>query len=116
MRISDWSSDVCSSDLHERRRRAHQQRVYVDRERLHEALLRRMLYLGRGGRVRTGALAGLVGIDAAFHTPLDRQAEHRAEPGMQAEEIGSASSREKVGQDVSIPGVAVSKKKKTKNN
>src|SRR3546814_10604590 len=44
-----------------------------------------MLYLGRGGRVRTGALAGLVGIDAAFHTPLDRQAEHRAEPGMQAE-------------------------------
>src|SRR3546814_8111146 len=44
---------------HERRRRAHQQGVDVDRERLHEALLRRMLHLGRRGRVRTGALPGL---------------------------------------------------------
>src|SRR3546814_6315432 len=61
------------------RHRAHQQGVDVDRERLHEALLRRMLHLGRRGRVRTGALPGLVGVDAALDTPLHRQAEHRAE-------------------------------------
>src|SRR3546814_16079233 len=101
MRISEWSSDVCSSDLlaggedQECGRRADQHGVEIDRERLHVALLGRMRDLGRCRRVRTGALAGLVGVDAALDAPFDGQAEHRAERGMRAE----SSEERRVGKE-----------------
>src|SRR3546814_21075053 len=98
MRISDWSSDVCSSDL--------------------EPLARHIrtdigLILVVGGEDLDLALAGL-GVILGGH--LRRQ--HRAgalEIGIDARlKIGRASCRERVCQYVSISVVAVSLKKKEK--
>src|SRR3546814_17693809 len=111
MRISEWSSDVCSSDLlaggedQECGRRADQHGVEIDRERLHVALLGRMRDLGRCRRVRTGSLAGLVGVYAALDAPFDGQA---------------SSERVVLGRSVSVRvefgGCRIIQKKITNNN
>src|SRR5699024_1909661 len=75
-------------DDDERGRAAHQQGVDVDGEGLGEALLGRVRDLGGRGRVRAGALTGLVGVDAALHAPLDGQPDDRAEDRLDAEGAG----------------------------
>src|SRR3546814_18985004 len=55
MRISDWSSDVCSSDLPDRLARAEHQRAGVDIRDIAEAL-----GLGLDKRARRRADAGIV--------------------------------------------------------
>src|SRR3546814_17163087 len=87
MRISDWSSDVCSSDLDGERRRAD------------------CGCAGKGvGNWRHGKLPLCRSSRIA---PDLRQAD-------QASKIGRASCRERVCQNVSISVVAVSLKKKSK--
>src|SRR3546814_4560819 len=85
MRISDWSSDVCSSDLGDERRQPR---------------------AGRALRVEhQPQFRGLAG-DRRPHPP-DESRDGRGE-------IGRASCRERVCKYVSILGVGVSLKKKTK--
>src|SRR3546814_16189900 len=90
MRISDWSSDVCSSDLRT-----------GDRQR-------------RARRVAAVAASEIMGCSAA---PAGHPARHaRSQPDqplLDRHEIGRASCRERVGQYVSISVVAVSLKKTT---
>src|SRR3546814_12740085 len=109
MRISDWSSDVCSSDLAFDLALA--EAVAVLRDALGHAVAHE--------RGRRGAAGG----DA--HPAADHGAAQRGypelrkdRPGLQHHlriEIGRASCRERVCQDVVIPVVAVSYKKQ-KNN
>src|SRR3546814_12459880 len=97
MRISDWSSDVCSSDLFvagkldEARQRGRQHQTLADQ----------------------------------FAAPLRLQVEHKAEALVRHErkgmrridrQIGSASRRARVCQYVSIPVVALSLKQKQKSS
>ena len=58
---------------------AHQQRIDIDGEGLHQSLFHGMRHLGRARHDGTGALSGLVGVDAALHTPRHRVAEDAAE-------------------------------------
>src|SRR3546814_15769126 len=105
MRISDWSSDVCSSDLTEQQfpgihvhgvGNAHQPRrfdvldVHLVRAPIADRRFRRLGASGYPGRMQ-----------AEFGHPL---------------EIGRASCRERVCQYVWIPVVAVSLKKKHTTN
>src|SRR3546814_16381879 len=105
MRISDWSSDVCSSDL----------RVAVGQaapEEQHGA------DSGGDGEVADGLVAEPV-IAGAFLDDVFETAEKQAHRG-KAEEVkaleqnGRASCRERECQYVEISVVAVSLKKKTK--
>src|SRR3546814_11180095 len=94
MRISDWSSDVCSSDLIDdpADRQGHQ---YADRQcRDKEADDQRLLQCNH-----------------RCDTQPNRNHEDRRIDDLLAE-IGRASCRERVCQDVEIAGVAVSSKKK----
>src|SRR3546814_14682253 len=92
MRISDWSSDVCSSDLEMptlsalHRRQWHRHLGY----RVHHGRERRTLYLRR---------------------QYQHQLQQRCRGGRRAIQIGRASCRERVCQYVSISVVAVSLKK-----
>src|SRR3546814_20846626 len=102
MRIRDWSSDVCSSDLHGQRRggqhAAHNASAY-------RILAGRACPRGNGQRDHTqneGERCHQNGAETqacSFDGGLD-------------DEIGSASGRERVCQYVSIDWVAVSIKKK----
>src|SRR3546814_12993538 len=99
MRISDWSSDVCSSDLHLGRRLV--ERGAVDDRIgggfvLHQPIVDAVLVRQRRGLVPAGGL---------------RKGFARAE-SMPGTEIGRASCRERVCQYVYILVVAVSLKKK----
>src|SRR3546814_11917568 len=104
MRISDWSSDVCSADLPGVRPRLSPSgsRLGVDEQ------LDLDVPVGRIGRVdadlaeRTGQLEEV--LPAADRLPAARRP-HGAE-------IGRASSRERVWQSVSLSVVAVSLKTK----
>src|SRR3546814_5195909 len=91
MRISDWSSDVCSSDLPARRFGFAQRRQQL---------------------TRLAQRADLFGAHAPCH-PLGRAEQIRQyrHGGFLAVEIGSASCRERVCPYVSISVVAVSLKK-----
>src|SRR3546814_20168319 len=89
MRISDWSSDVCSSDLFGDLHRHHQLMVNPLSPRRHD---------GRGERI--GFLRSLRTAIGSFHA--------RIHPS----QIGRASCRERVCQYVSISVVAVAFKKK----
>src|SRR3546814_16871850 len=98
MRISDWSSDVCSSDL-----------LQVDAAGVEgDALADQRMRLGI---TRAGVLEhdepGRIGRTA-------RDREQRAHAQL-FHEIGRASCRERVCQYVSISVVAVSLKKQNKN-
>src|SRR3546814_13423036 len=104
MRISDWSSDVCSSDLIEmrdlRRAGALEQRGEIDRpgaDRGHRLIFLHVLDV-EGIKTRRQAIDQLSGV----------------RPGMDGPEIGRASCRESVCQYVSISVGAVSLKKKQK--
>src|SRR3546814_16083160 len=97
MRISDWSSDVCSSDLPAARRRA-------DRDRLH--LGHRRGHVG-DRRERRDALDRVVARDDRGQPEIGIGGD-----GRDMLEIGRASCRERVCQYVSISVVAVSLKKK----
>src|SRR3546814_20817510 len=91
MRISDWSSDVCSSDLLRRRQQ---------------------LILAEGGHQRL-ARGVMTGIAAAVGDRLlDGSQIAAPQPVVVIEEIGRASCRESVCQYVSISVVAVTLKKK----
>src|SRR3546814_14360600 len=104
MRISDWSSDVCSSDLDRDAARADGgervvcARVVVEEDR------------GPIG----GEVVGVEPVPAHQHR-IDRYPAHACDEAAQLprdlREIGSASCRESVCQYVYIPVVAVSVKK-----
>src|SRR3546814_18074545 len=92
MRISDWSSDVCSSDLHD---------VHGKADNQHRCPL--LLPVGPG-------CDGSGHREQSGQRDADRQyPQHRGGVG---EQIGRASCRERVCQYVSISVVAVSLKKK----
>src|SRR3546814_14348965 len=122
MRISDWSSDVCSSDL---------RALQADAgERLQASELFHLYRRGEpGGAV--GQVEGTAGgdsrragvslqvvdiepqageVEAAGEAQRQRVAEHLVDS-----EIGTASCRERVCQYVTISGVAGSLKKKKTN-
>ena len=69
----------------ERGCRAHKQCARIYRERLHEALLRRVRHLGGRRRLRTRALTCLVGVNAALHAPHDGRPQHPREHGLPVE-------------------------------
>src|SRR3546814_13410654 len=115
MRISDWSSDVCSSDLprprhpHQRRDRHHQpvdfaaEQGGVDRAVAIEIPFEREVVVGRLGRAQ-------IRIACRTRTVADlRQVARQVEIGI--EKIGRASCRERVCQYVSISVVDVTLKK-----
>src|SRR3546814_5055352 len=99
MRISDWSSDVCSSDLADQRRA-------LDRGG-HLAVLDQVGLRGREHELAAGdvdlAAAEIDGVEAALH---------RGDDLLRLAEIGRASCRESVCQYVEISVVAGSLKKK----
>src|SRR3546814_12614407 len=121
MRISDWSSDVCSSDLRLAGRHHWSQALLPDLDgRVHGRLdsLRHVDLLADADRIsrtarhrRWRAAAGLA-IDTRRYLSC-RPA--RPGAGDLRPEIGRASCREGVCQFVWITVVAVSLKKKTKN-
>src|SRR3546814_11713593 len=94
MRISDWSSDVCSSDLHDDRDdRAHRNLARVeqietaDDEREARKLLAERREVDRGGAgAATHRLRSRAGID-----PLEPLAEHLALGGAALERFGRAA-------------------------
>src|SRR3546814_18142124 len=102
MRISDWSSDVCSSDLVERVARAYRRREQVL------------------AGLQATRLAGELGGDREQHRLADHPGVRQLvrdllEPGAARHHhgIGRAACRERVCQYVSISVGAVSLKKKT---
>src|SRR3546814_16084626 len=110
MRISDWSSDVCSSDLPTRPRRGC-----------------RDLGLARGGTSRArGRRPARRAVPALAAVPVDHPATRHAgslgrgvltERGQSgAAQLGRESCRENVCHYVEISVVTVSLKKKTNNN
>src|SRR3546814_19907035 len=132
MRISDWSSDVCSSDLDmsppakRLRGRRNQMQWLLDQltEALDEQSLMQMPAIKPA--LHAAMLEDWNALDAAWQ---QRDDEAPAFYGLAAilrrlsieqaggDEVGSASGRERVGQSVWIPVVAVSIKNKkcTKN-
>src|SRR3546814_19786390 len=120
MRISDWSSDVCSSDLDSERQRIPREGLAHHREgQAYQSVGAHLQQYasedGRGGPRR---------VDMRRRQPsvhrkqgrLDAKTEHEAEehqPCAQIQEIGRASCRERVCQYGMISVVAVSIKKKT---
>src|SRR3546814_18153630 len=102
MRISDWSSDVCSSDL------------FLMQSELSQApsrAQRDMPY--RDLDVDAGVEhMQLMGVRYYLARTPEAQAAAEANPDL-TEKIGRASCRERVGQDVEISGVAVEIKTKT---
>src|SRR3546814_6064236 len=108
MRISDWSSDVCSSDLE---RRVNDQQTIVRREMREQRVLQ---HFGIGGRFDDPGSRHRAHAVAEF---LQRRIDGGGGGGAFgiveiATEIGRASCRERVGQYVYISVVAVSLKKK----
>src|SRR3546814_1101526 len=101
MRISDWSSDVCSSDLVvEARRVAPEIPVLPTRKACRGVaaaltLLAPVVRLGRGG-----ACPHVIGTLDAMARVIDRVASDRPLPGGDAVEIGRASCRDRVCQYV----------------
>src|SRR3546814_13343568 len=127
MRISDWSSDVCSSDLHGFRFRKLREFVHHEADGFRPHCATTLVFLPRAigeevsakhfiekrGDVGEGLSFGLVDADVE----RDRQpfagvdVAHAAQIHA-GEEIGRAAGRERVCQYVWISVVAVSLKKK----
>src|SRR3546814_20502166 len=101
MRISDWSSDVCSSDLRHGMQRAQ--------------VVAQPPAVGHADFRPAGLQYQYLGADAARigHDEANQPAEQGAAEG-QAGQIGRASCRERGCQYVSISVVAVALKKKIK--
>src|SRR3546814_15090977 len=100
MRISDWSSDVCSSDLLER--------LQLQLDIVGEIILRRQVDIGRAADLAIGAAVRLVIARAVAKIGAQREAPF-FEPQRSARgpfrqpdqvEIGRASCRERVCQYV----------------
>src|SRR3546814_11551569 len=114
MRISDWSSDVCSSDLKDDLRRFDpmlrgQHALEVAAERIGIAV--RFAQRRRGSLQRTRAWV----VRVLVRSQLDQARRSIAPPQRhQVMQIGRASCRESVCQYVKISGGAVSLKKKTR--
>src|SRR3546814_14917405 len=102
MRISDWSSDVCSSDLIFACRQPAVEHVHLP------------LHLHRIAIDRIFLLDGRIGIEMAEAAAQKGRAAHLPHQPRQRQ-IGSASSRERVGQYVKISLVAGQLKKKNKH-
>src|SRR3546814_19315183 len=101
MRISDWSSDVCSSDLEDER---------GERNVVGDAALARLLPVGEGaaGRAhdfeRAGDARRIGGVEASCSIRVGRG---------QRGKIGRAVRRERVWQYVYVAAVALSMTQKT---
>src|SRR3546814_14443574 len=109
MRISDWSSDVCSSDLHPNAP-AQQQAPHVQR-----AAPPTPTSLRTGPDVTVAEAAGRLVLAWQEASEHGNEAKTRIERA-DAEKIGRASGRERVCQDGWISGVAVPLKKTTRYN
>src|SRR3546814_19312775 len=105
MRISDWSSDVCSSDLH-----ALVDYLVADAGRPEDAARTVEAVVARHGRL--DVLVNNAG--AATVMPLQQASYEKVMAILAVNEIGRAACRERGCQDVSISVVAVELKKKTK--
>src|SRR3546814_16307839 len=103
MRISDWSSDVCSSDLQSLSRLA----IAAGWE-----LLLSFRQCAASGRCGAGLYNNRPGAPCGAGGPLGARPANSLSVCF---EIGRASCRERVGQYVSISVVAVSLKKNTKH-
>src|SRR3546814_12308106 len=114
MRISDWSSDVCSSDLRDERLQGHIVTPAPTTERL--LSIQRMVADQLGDKLPDFEVDALraIPVQAGGLYPISDV--WYIEPGMAApdrlREIGSAACRGRVGQFVSICVVAGSLKKK----
>ena len=75
------------AQAHERRGRADKQRVDEHGQHLHKTLLGRVRDVGRGGRVRRRAHAGLIGVQAALDAPHDARTGEAAERRLEIERI-----------------------------
>src|SRR3546814_17041963 len=105
MRISDWSSDVCSSDL----------RVLIPLGAL-LAIIVAFLLLRTPDTDRAAMIAKYGGAHAAFAAGPAGQRIHYRDQGARdgpVMQIGRAACRDRAGQYVSIAVVAGSLKKKT---
>src|SRR3546814_17867818 len=130
MRISDWSSDVCSSDLEEKSKAQRElvpasfvegpggaqqrlqqrlpERQAAEQHRREDELDDRRLHLDEGVVVQPQGQAAEDADDGRGDQRHGRNA------ALKDQEIGKASCRERVCQYVSISVVAVSLKKKIK--
>src|SRR3546814_15298966 len=108
MRISDWSSDVCSSDLLNLSDTALFMSVVILGGVALQWPLGRLSDRFDRHRVIVGTLVGVTATSLAIALT--------GAPGLllMGLEIGRASCRERVGQYVLIPGVAVTLKKQRK--
>src|SRR3546814_17928025 len=109
MRISDWSSDVCSSDLGDRRARVSAGGLLLDRDRGRQpfdmidiGLLHQFEELARIGRERLDIAALPIGIDGVDREARFARARQAGDPRerVAGDEIGRASCRERVGRYV----------------
>src|SRR3546814_11099025 len=100
MRISDWSSDVCSSDL----QRVGSLDETRDRSRLVSPII---IYAGQGGKNEARDMPGvrirIIVVVVHAREPLER----RVRRSQDMEQLGRAACRERVCQYVSISVVAV---------
>src|SRR3546814_16995442 len=103
MRISDWSSDVCSSDLHPQRGIGEAQIEIADRERSN-VMDFKLCQWALCHRVNPRLFWPFILADVGDFPNI---------PESSVRDIGRASCRERVCQYVSISVFAVSLKKKT---
>src|SRR3546814_14343149 len=106
MRISDWSSDVCSSDLSAAWRTPLKRRAILARSRC--KIARRSATIQVSWLMDAKRRSDLVRPPASLRPRCPATAQSLD----QGHEIGRASCRERVCQDVKISGVAVYLKKK----
>src|SRR3546814_14401383 len=100
MRISDWSSDVCSSDLLLEIRRV-LPRLSFARLPLHDRAYTAILYLGGLGAIIAMYFLGEYSVDSLdLTTVYERRAETIIEQSGRILQIGRASVRERVCQYV----------------
>src|SRR3546814_11881080 len=104
MRISDWSSDVCSSDLDPGPQPTRRRLRSLDAEALHEALAGGEVEAGRAGQLLEAfrraheRRLGPPGTVARLGTRPEQAQGRRARS--RGEKIGRASCRERVWRDV----------------
>src|SRR3546814_11752855 len=108
MRISDWSSDVCSSDLAKSRESNHDCKAVRASSQRSRCSAEAILGMG----------SGVCATAAHARTSWTSEGESRSCPWARSarSKIGRASCRERVCQYVSISVVAVSLKKKKKKD
>src|SRR3546814_8228881 len=105
MRISDWSSDVCSSDLfeelssHEYQKRNETQEIFIpvaerlgneviEFENVSKAYGDRLLIDNLSFKVPAGAIVGIIGPNGAGKSPLFRMIAGKEQPDSGTVNIG----------------------------